>query len=150
VSRKEQLAQQEQHERALSFLYQDNSKAGEYLKQALREYLKGYNEVFITFVAERVGPEWILRFAEILKDPDNKEGTRAWRACQLLWQKSLMLGIEQIQRTTAETADAVHWLQEWAKQLKSQPPTQRNSTGQNALETILHSVHAQLDEMQNT
>lgn len=113
VSQKEQLAQQEQHERALSFLYQNNPKAGEYLKQALREYL---------------------------------EGTRAWRACQLLWQKSLMLGIDQIQ----QTADAVRWLQEWAQQLNSLPPTQRNPFGQDALEDILHSVHAQLDEMQNT
>jgi len=144
-----QIIQQEQQNRVLSLLYQDEFKANEYLKPVLAAFLYGHDEEFVTFVTEQLGPKWILRFLEILKDPD-EEGTRAWRACQLLWQKSLMLGIEQIQQTTAGTADAVHWLQAWAQQLRSLPPTERNPIGQDALETILHSVHAQLGEMQNT
>ncbi|HEX6480160.1 MAG TPA: FxSxx-COOH system tetratricopeptide repeat protein, partial [Ktedonobacteraceae bacterium] len=144
-----QIIQQEQQNRILSLLYQDESKANEYLKSVLADFLYGHDDEFVTFITEQLGPQWILRFLEILK-ASNEEGTRAWRACQLLWQKSLMLGIDQIERTTAETADTVRWLKEWAQQLKNQAPTQRDSTGQDALETILHSVHAQLDEMQQT
>ena len=58
------------------------------------------------------------------------------------------MAFEQIQQTTAETADTVRWLKEWAQQLKSLPPTERNPIGQDALEEILHSVHAQLNEIQ--
>ncbi len=132
-----------------SLMYQDKFKANEYLKPVLARFLYGHDDQFVTFVSMQLGPNWILRFLEILKDPD-KAGTRAWRACQLLWQKSLMHGIEQIQQTTTETAVAVQRLQTWAQQLESLPPTQRNSIGQEALETILHSVRTQLSEMQNT
>ena len=142
-----QVIQQEQQDRVLSLLYQDEFKASECLKPALGTFFYGHDDEFVTFVAKKLGPGWILRFLEILKD-SNEEGTRAWRACQLLWQKSLMIGIDQIQRTTAETADTVHWLKEWAQQLKSRPPTERNPIGQDALEEILHSVHAQLNEIQ--
>lgn len=144
-----QVAQQQQHDRVLSLLQKDESKANEYLKYVLAAFLYGHDDEFVTFITEQLGPKWILRFLEILKDAD-EEGTRAWRACQLLWQKSLMLGIEQIQRTTAETVETVRWLKEWAQQLKNQPPTHRDPIGQDTLETILHFVHIQLDEMQKT
>ena len=91
---------------------------------------------------------------------------RLWPALRVvgidLWEPALALArqyvadadlgdrIELRQQAVEELADTVCWLKEWAKQLTSQPPTQRDSTGQNDLETILHSVHAQLDEMQKT
>ncbi len=137
-----QISQHEQHNRVLSLLYQDDFKASEYLKPALGDFLHGHDDELVTFVTEQLGPKWIARFLESLKGT-NEEGTRAWRACQLLWQQSLMLGIDQIQQAITETADTVRWLQEWAQKLKSQPPTERNSIGQDALEEILHSVHAQ-------
>ena|GEM_PF-328315 len=142
------VAQQEQNDSVLSLLYQDEFKASEYLKPALDDFLYGHDEEFVTFVTKQLGPNWIARFLEILKGT-NEEGTRAWRACQLLWQQSLMFAIDQIQRTAVETADTVRWLQKWAQQLSSQPLTQRNPIGQNAIEEILRSVHTQLDEIQS-
>lgn len=142
------VAQQEQNDRVLSLLDQDEFKTNEYLKSALDNFFYGHDEEFITFVTQQLGPNWIARFLEILKGT-NEEGTRAWRACQLLWQQSLMFAIDQIQRTTIETADTVRWLQKWAQELRSEPLTQRNPIGQNAIEEILRSLHAQLDEIQS-
>lgn len=152
-NQQQSLLKRVEEDRVLSFLYsKDEFKTREAFKSALRDFLLSddypytHNSTFVTFVTEQLGPQWILRFVEILKDP--KKGTPAWRACQLLWQKSLMASIGEIQRTTAETADAVRWLKEWGLQLKSQPPTQRDTTGQEALKKILDSVGTQLGEIQ--
>lgn len=144
----DQFEQIVQRDQVLNLLSQDEAKANDSLKQALDTYLFGHDEEFVTFVTKQLGPNWITRFLEILKGT-NEEGTRAWRACQLLWQQSLMFAIDQIQRTTIETADTVRWLQTWAQELRSQPLTQRNPIGQNAIEEILRSLHAQLGEIQS-
>jgi hypothetical protein len=143
-----QVVQQQQPDCLLSFLDQDE-KANEYLKSVLAAFLYGHDDEFVSFITQQLGSKWILHFLNILKD-SNEEGTRAWRACQLLWQKSLMLGIQQIQQATTETAEIVRWLQGWTQQLQSQLPTHRDPTGQDALEKILLSVQGQLDEMQKT
>ena len=146
-----QVAQQQHPKNVLSLMYKDEAKANEYLKPLLIKFLyeNDYDDEFVRFVSVQLGRKWIVRFLEILKDPGDA-GTRAWRACQMLWQKSLMDGIDSIQVTPTEKAETVHRLEAWDSQLKSLPPTERDPTGEEALETILYSVRTQLREIQET
>ncbi len=45
-----QVAQQQQHDRVLSLLDQDKSKANEYLKSVLAAFLHGHDDEFVTFI----------------------------------------------------------------------------------------------------
>ncbi len=144
-----QVVSHVQRDQILTLLHQDRFRAAEYIKSALNIYLYGHDDELIAFVSKRLVPEWIFRFLERLKEP-NETGTRAWRACQWLWQESLDEAVKQLQQSSNEVVDIVRWLRDWALQLSSQPTTERNPIGQDFLEDILSSVGTQLHEVQAT
>jgi hypothetical protein len=105
------LLKSKQEQLAMNVLYEDELKANEAFKQALRKFLSDYNMEFVNFVADRLVPQWILRFVDILKS--SEKGTKALHACEFLWQKSLMSNIADIKRTAHEMAVDVGLLKQW-------------------------------------
>ncbi len=144
-----QVVNRVQRDQVLTLLRHDRLTAAEYIKPALSTYLYGHDDELIAFVTKQLVPEWIFRFLERLKDP-SETGTRAWRACQWLWQESLDEAVGQLQQSSYEIVVIVRWLQNWAQQLNSQPATERNPVGEDFLEDILSSVNIQLHDVQTT
>ncbi len=106
----------------------------------------------VEHIAQYLYDEWMLRFREELKDP-SEQGTRAWRAYQLLWQQSLAkttVQISQISQTTDDIREVVLWLQEWAETLQTQPANQRDPTGDDALDTALQPLHESMQHLKDT
>jgi hypothetical protein len=134
-------------DKVLSIRNKDEASARQAIINALEDYFYDYDPELVLFVEDRLADEWLLRFGEILKDA-GQEGTRAWRHCQLLWQKSLAEAIDKLEQTAIETKAAVYWLQEWAHQLNQQPISHRNLQGQDSLEEVLNSVRTRLEKIQ--
>ncbi len=59
------------------------------LDTALATYFYGCDPRLKTFFRHHFPPQWHLRFREKLKDPGN-QGTKAWRAYQLVWHERMM------------------------------------------------------------
>jgi tetratricopeptide (TPR) repeat protein len=144
-----QVVSRVQRDQVLTLLRQDRFRAAEYIKPALNIYLYGHDDELTAFVTKRLVPELILRFLERLKEP-NETGTRAWRACQWLWQESLDEAVGQLQQSSNEIVVIVRWLRDWAQQLSSQPVTERNHVGQDFLEDRISLMGIQLHDVQET
>jgi len=122
----------------------DEAYARDFLAETVAKYFYGHASA--DFVAQRLPRLWPLCFQEELKDPGD-EGTRAWRAMQRLWQSSLGAAVAQIQEEGSETLATVQWLKEWAGRLESLPTSERDLTGEAALDTALRPVRESLNEL---
>jgi hypothetical protein len=96
-----------QRDAVSALVRQGEAGARRLLSKAVQDYFDPDDELR-AFVQARLVDEWLLRFGEALKDP-GEDGTRAWRACQLLWQASLTAAVDQMQRDAAETVVTVRW-----------------------------------------
>lgn len=143
----ERLASVLQEDKFIMLLHNDVTNIRDSVIKALDNYLYGHDSELIAFVEERLANEWLLHFAEILKDPGT-EGTRAWRQCQWLWQISLNTAVGKLEQSSTETLTVTRWLQKWAQQLAQTPIAERDPRGQDSLEVILSLVRTRLDELQ--
>ncbi len=102
----------------------------------------------VEFICEQLYKEWMLRFREALKDP-SEQGTRAWRAYQLLWHQSLSTAVETTQHNTEDIREVVLWLQNWAETLRTLPVTERDPTGDAALDRALQPLHESMQQVRD-
>ena len=103
-----------------ALLAMDSTKARTFLSDALHNALYGHDAELATFLERRLADEWLFRFEEVLKD-DSPEATRAWKACQRLWQTSLESAIVQMRQDVTDTLADVRWLKNWAQRLEQLP-----------------------------
>jgi tetratricopeptide (TPR) repeat protein len=110
----------------------ERNQARRALIDALRAWLWGHDAGLIEFVSAAITDERLdelaLRFFDELKR-STPEGTAAWRAWQLLEQRSYQHALAQLTRQGAETAAATAWLVDWANRLQRSSAEQVDLTG---------------------
>lgn len=111
------------------------------LGQAMRRL--HYDPELVEFVEQRLLDEWLLRFYEILKT-DDEAGNRAWRAYQMLSQRTLLQAVEKSGAEAAEARTLVSQLQAWQGRLETTPQAVREPTGAAELEQALQAINTQL------
>lgn len=139
----EHIASALQFSNISALLNRDENYARDLVAETLEQYLYGHDAVLITFLKEQLADEWTLQFDMVLHDP-GKEGTRAWRNHQRLWQASLKASLEQLKFNSTQTQATIDELRKWAQRL-DQPL--RDSTGEDALKEALHPVYTRLYEI---
>lgn len=126
----------------------------------LRNFLENTIEQFFSpveslarFAKAHLPGNWVLRFDNIIR---GEKGTRAWRACQQLWQASLSTSLMEMQKSFKQTQGdivqinqdvkkIIDWLNDWEVGLANQSDMQRNPIGEKALADSLQTFHATLD-----
>lgn len=109
----------------LPLLTEDTSRL--FFDEAILDYL-GVVEPLGEFAKNRFADEWVIRFGEYIK---SDKGTAAWRACQELWQASLLASLGQIETSSVHTNETVirvqeevtqlrTWLEQWSSQTQNQ------------------------------
>jgi hypothetical protein len=133
--------------------------ARQFLEQTVDKYLALVPQLS-EFGKKQIPDLWIAHFAQIIK---SNEGTPAWRACQQLWQTSLITSVAQLQQGSDHLQDSVATMQQdvatiktrlelWGQELRSLPDTVRDPVGEAALDYVLRIhlqiVHERLDTIE--
>jgi hypothetical protein len=133
------------NEQILQLLRGDDQALTAALEHQLSTYLFGHDPQLINFIRRYLVSDLACFIGEELKT-NRPESNRAWRAFQRLLLEGLQASIGEIQVTQHDMAKLLDDLNKWAERMDARLPTEREPTGQIALEnTLARLTNALLD-----